>query len=161
MSDQDNSGGDGGRYSDDDIRARTIRNALTLIETWCSDFEDYEELAPLVRTIRYFIDNQVDEETGIPVPSGDALASSRHEISDEDINSALSEVEREYDLRDSNDPDDRAMEFPEREKPKTEVYEEDEDGIIQLFRKPKRKTRDMKDEDVEVYVEVEQDTDEE
>lgn len=147
--------------SDDDIRARTIRNAFTLIEAWCSDFEDYEELAPLVRTIRYFMDNQVDEETGLPILSGDTLGSSSREISDEDITSALSEIEKEYELEDSGGQDDRAMEFPERKKPKTEVYEEDADGIIQLFRKPKRKTTEANDEDVEVYVEVEQDTDDE
>ena len=161
MSDQDNTRGGGGRNSDDEIRVRTIRNALTLIEAWCSDFEDYEELAPLVRTIRYFIDNQVDEETGIPMLSGDVLKSSSYEISDEDITSALSEIERKDALNDGGDPDMHAMEFPERKKPKTEVYEEDDDGIIQLFRKPKRQTNDVRDEDVEVYVEVEKDTDEE
>jgi hypothetical protein len=148
--------------SDDDIRTRTIRNAITLIEAWCSDFEDYEELAPLVRTIRYFIDNQVNEETGLPITPGDALSSAANEISDEDITSALSEIEKEYDLEDSGDRRDaRAMEFPERKKPKTEVYEEDEDGIIQLFKKPKRKTSETNDEEVEVYVEVERDPDEE
>ena len=98
MSDQDNTTGGGGPHFDDEVRTRIVRNALTLIEAWCSDFEDYEELAPLVRTIRYFIDNQVDEETGLPILSGEAIGSPASEISDEDITSALSEIEKEEDM---------------------------------------------------------------
>jgi hypothetical protein len=160
MSDQDNSSGGGGIF-DDDVRARTVRNALTLIEAWCSDFSDYEELAPLVRAIRYFIDNQVDEETGLPIPSGDILDSSTYEISDEDISSALSEINEEHDLAEGGEPDDEPMEFPERKKPRTEVFEEDEDGVIQLFKKPKRTASEETAEDIEVFVEVDENKDEE
>jgi len=147
--------------SDDEVRTRTIQNAITLIEAWCSDFGDYEELAPLVRAIRDYLDNQVDEDTGLPIRTGDVFDTSTHEISDEDISSALTEIEREYSMQEGDDQVAPAEEFPERKKPKTEVYEEDDDGIIQLFKKPKRKAPEVNENDVEVYVEVEKETDEE
>jgi hypothetical protein len=149
--------------SDDEVRTRIILNAITLIEAWCSDFGGYEELAPLVRAIRSYLDNQVDEDTGLPIRTVDTFDTETYEISDEDITSALSEIDQEYRRQENNDQVAPAEEFPERQKPKTEVYEEDDDGIIQLFKKPKRKapTPEVDDDDVEVYIEVDKETDEE